>query len=312
MWTNYETAANLLNKDTEIRTATLLACIGQEGFELYETMDFADATDRKKIDKVLDRLERYFIGEINETFERFKFNQRVQEPYETIDCYVSALRTLIKPCNFAALEDSLLRDRIVMGISDDASRRKLLQTRDLDIKRAIDICRACEVSSRQVREMRPSEDVKKIGQTRSPRNRQSFARDSASAQRTVSTNRGKSPSSICKFCGSKHEFKKELCPAFGKSCRKCLKKNHFATMCKSKPENLQYTDVYTGSRQEDILVLGKPSVDDYPKRLFAKLLVGNELVQFQLDSGASVNVLPEEQFRTALGRQAILKPALSR
>src|ERR1700721_378706 len=130
MWINYETAANLTDKATGIRTATFLACIGVEGFQLYESLDFAEDADRTKIDKVLERLERHFVGEVNETFERFRFNQRGQENHESIEAYVSALRTLVRPCNLAALEESLLRDRIVMGIRDDAARRKLLQTRN--------------------------------------------------------------------------------------------------------------------------------------------------------------------------------------
>jgi len=36
------------------------------------------------------------------------------------------------------MEDSAVRDRIVMGIRDDATRRKLLLTRKLDLKGAID------------------------------------------------------------------------------------------------------------------------------------------------------------------------------
>lgn len=137
MWTNYETAAELIDKPTEIRTATFLTCIGVEGFQLYESLDFAADGDNHKIDKVIERLERHFVGEVNETFERFKFNQRCQESNETVDVYVGALSTLVKTCSFAALEDSLLRDRIVMGIRDDNTRKKLLQTRDLNLYRSI-------------------------------------------------------------------------------------------------------------------------------------------------------------------------------
>ena len=127
MWKNYETATNLIEKSSEIRTATLLSCIGMDGFELYETLDFAEEGDRKQIDKVLERLEMHFVGEVNETFERFKFNQRNQEVSEGIDGYVSSLRSLVKTCNFAALEDSLLRDRVVMGIHEDSTRKKTIR-----------------------------------------------------------------------------------------------------------------------------------------------------------------------------------------
>ena len=36
----------------------------------------------------------------------------------------------------------------------------------------------------------------------------------------------------CEFCGREHDLaKRENCPAFGRSCNKCGKKNHFANLC---------------------------------------------------------------------------------
>ena len=35
----------------------------------------------------------------------------------------------------------------------------------------------------------------------------------------------------CRFCGRRHESKREACPAWGKQCVKCGKENHFASKC---------------------------------------------------------------------------------
>ena len=40
----------------------------------------------------------------------------------------------------------------------------------------------------------------------------------------------------CQFCGECHEFRKELCPAYGKRCSKCGRENHNA---KNVPEKCQ-------------------------------------------------------------------------
>src|SRR5690348_1311224 len=40
------------------------------------------------------------------------------------------------------------------------------------------------------------------------------------------------PTANCKFCGKHHEFKKEKCPAYGKVCTTCGKKNHFSRCCR--------------------------------------------------------------------------------
>jgi hypothetical protein len=35
----------------------------------------------------------------------------------------------------------------------------------------------------------------------------------------------------CRFCGKRHEFRKDKCPAYGQTCEKCKGKNHFANKC---------------------------------------------------------------------------------
>ena len=56
---------------------------------------------------------------------------RVQQEGETVDAYVTALKTLAKTCNFAQLQDDLLKHRIGIGIKDNATRKKLLNMRKL-------------------------------------------------------------------------------------------------------------------------------------------------------------------------------------
>ena len=41
--------------------------------------------------------------------------------------FLSDLRKMARTCEFAQLEDSLVRDRIVIGIRDEPTRRRLLQ-----------------------------------------------------------------------------------------------------------------------------------------------------------------------------------------
>jgi len=45
------------------------------------------------------------------------------------------------------MEEYTLRDRIVIGIRDDTTRRKLLQVRELTLNQAIDVCMASEAAS---------------------------------------------------------------------------------------------------------------------------------------------------------------------
>jgi len=72
---NYEIAARL--KDPEnpavnksLRTAALLTCIGSDALDVYEGLEFESEDDKKDIVIVLQKLQRYCIGETNEIYER--------------------------------------------------------------------------------------------------------------------------------------------------------------------------------------------------------------------------------------------------
>ncbi len=124
-WANYEIATDLSDKPTKKRAAVFLACIGTEAYELYQTMEFA-GDDGHDITKIIDAFEKHCVGEVNVTYERYNFNQQKQEMGESFDIFLSDLRRLARSCEYGDVEESTIRDRIVVGIRDDASRRKLL------------------------------------------------------------------------------------------------------------------------------------------------------------------------------------------
>ena len=50
---------------------------------------------------------------------------------------MTALRALAETCDFGALKDQLIRDRIVCGVRDNAVRRKLLQESKLPLNNVL-------------------------------------------------------------------------------------------------------------------------------------------------------------------------------
>ena len=63
------------------------------------------------------------------------------------------LRILSKSCEFGDLADSLLRTRLVCGVKKDTVRSRLLRETDLTLHKVIDICRAAETSTQQLKAM---------------------------------------------------------------------------------------------------------------------------------------------------------------
>ena len=112
-------------------TATFLACLESDGLDIYEGYKFDNDMDKDDIYIVITKFKEYCAGQRNEIFERYNSNMRVQQEGETVDAYVTALKTLAKTCNFGQLQDDLLKHRIGIGIKDNATRKKLLNMRKL-------------------------------------------------------------------------------------------------------------------------------------------------------------------------------------
>ena len=145
LWQNYSVVTRLDSQEEQYQKALFLCTIGESALEIYNAFDFAPSENPDKVSSIISKFDQYFTGDINETYERFKFNQRQQATSENFDTYLTELRNMRKTCNFCeCLSDSLLRDRIVLGIRDDGARKRLLQERSLDLKKCIDICKSAE------------------------------------------------------------------------------------------------------------------------------------------------------------------------
>ncbi|XP_068696020.1 uncharacterized protein [Montipora foliosa] len=154
-WDNYAIVARINQFEEEFQTAAFLSAISEDGLELLDGMNFDPEDDRKKLDAVITKFEELCIGETNETYKRYIFNRRNQEEGESIDKYVNVLRTLAQSCNFCScLHDSLVHDRLVLGIRNSGTRKKLLQEKKLTLSRAIDICKSSEATSQQMKTIR--------------------------------------------------------------------------------------------------------------------------------------------------------------
>ena len=146
---------------------------------MFRTFQFTAAEHRTDVTKIMEAFDRYCIGETNVTYERYVFNQRVQQPGESIDDFVADLRKLATNCQFELLEDSLIRDRIIVGIRDEPTRRRLLQEKKLTLAKAVDACKATEATSRRLRTMTgvaASAEVDALRQSASSAPSQTFGR----------------------------------------------------------------------------------------------------------------------------------------
>ncbi|KAK3713987.1 hypothetical protein QZH41_017106, partial [Actinostola sp. cb2023] len=69
----------------------------------------------KKFNAVKEKFDSYFIKRRNTIFERAKFNTRKQEVGESVVSFITDLYCLAKYCNYGALNDEMIRDRIIVA-----------------------------------------------------------------------------------------------------------------------------------------------------------------------------------------------------
>ena len=197
------------------------------------------------------------------------------------------LRTLVKTCNFCDnCISSVLRDQVALGIHNPQTQAELLNIRQLDLQRCLDICKLSENATVQSRILRP-EGVKKV-------DFKPKRKTSAQTERE------------CSACARRNGLNKELCPAFGKTCYKYNGKNHLAVKCKlSRKKRVQTVTTQQYDREN-----GSRSASDYgqvdsvtikekvhavsQEMIKAKMMVKGKPIAFQLGSGASVNILNEK------------------
>ena len=121
--------------------------MGDEEDDILSSFSLAE-DDKNKYDTVKQAFENHFIKKRNPIFERAKFNQRKHEG-ESVDTFVTALHTLVKHCEYGALQDQMIRDRLVVGLRDAVLSEKLQMEPDLSLEKAVSYARQREAVKKQ-------------------------------------------------------------------------------------------------------------------------------------------------------------------
>ena len=236
------------------RVALFLHCVGPEALKIFSGMSFSNPSDREKVECIIAKFDKFTIGEVNETYERYLFNSRNQSPEESVDAYIAIIRTVTQTCNFCdCLRDSLIHDRIVLGVCNSQTRKRLFQERKLTLNKCIDICHSSESTASQLKVIsgpKTTEDVHQIQwRPEKPRAQNNTRRKPKNAKNGTIDNSRKS----CNFCDGDHSFIRGQCSAWDHICCQCGGRNHFQSKCKKRPKpvhNLAATD-YASPLMED-------------------------------------------------------------
>lgn len=307
----YLLASGNNEKDDRTKVAILLHCAGDEAIEIFNNFEFPlkdngdpDPDDNPdKFEAVLAQFRAYCNPRKNTVIERYNFWMCSQRDGETFDQFVTELRTRAKNCEFGTQTDPMIRDRIIFGINDDRLRERLLRdSADPALSRVIELCRAAEASKKQLQSLQTQSQVPvdSVRVKSTPRGAQKYS-ETQKTQRHSEHTRPKERID-CKYCGYTHLPRR--CPAYGKKCGSCHRKNHFAKMCPSLPKNVSAIHACDSDESDydlevDTLFIGELSSDQTRtnKAWFATLGVNGHDVSFKLDTGAEANVISAKSLK---------------
>lgn len=272
-------------RSAKTKAALLLSIAGEEALEVFNTFTFADSESREDYATVVAKFEQYCATQYSEVHERYVFRNMSQAPGEHLEHFLRDLKKQARECNFGALTNSMIRDQLVFGIGDDKTREKLLSDNNLTLDKAEQVCKAAEATAAH------------RGVWDSQQKQVNAVRNSKQSQ-----GENRQGNRKCPKCARTHAVGN--CPAYGRTCRRCQRKNHFAVCCR----NASQVDE-VGRHEDDFEVL-----DVSVRRVTSQCdwvvqaQVQSIKVTLKIDTGSQANLLPFGVFRRMHPRPA-LKPS---
>ena len=225
IFTNYMTASNYATLDDGEKRAVLLANLHPRVYEIFETLP-----ENETYEKALIALDKYFGDRYSKTFSVHNFRKLRQEPGQSIQQFVSNLKSMANECSFGATLNEEVKQQLISGVRQAKICQELLLIADT---------KTLEELIQKAKQMEWSISEQGVMSGSSTADSGSFGIKSGKRHGNGRNNTPQGSSSfVCRYCGEnkKHSCKEE-CPAWGKTCNKCSKKNHFGAVCKSTSGN---------------------------------------------------------------------------
>ena len=228
------------------KRALFLSYIGSQAYELLRERCLPDLPNSKPIPVLGTLLEAKYAPVGLKATNRFLFSKKVQQENESVSDFIAAIQSLASKCDFGAYLDDALLDKLLAGIRDDPSRRKLLNTDELTYAKACEIVLQHEAVRNHSRTIASSIQVAKVSTRKPNRYNQNHQSNHGSTSNNSNVNYAQNGSDKknkyskpnkdgfgpCHRCGQKHDVK--TCQAVNWTCFKCQKKGHMAKVCRQK------------------------------------------------------------------------------
>lgn len=288
MFENYAISTGLKQEENNVQVSTLMSIIGdQASTVIYKIVE---NINNETIESIFDTLMKKLSPETNIRYERYIFNCMTQGENESYKEYFLRLKSQVKLCSYKNMEEELMLDKIICSIHDINMRERLWIKKSIGLNDAIQLCISNEEMKQQLSKLQnvPNE-INKLKWKPRPKNSEIKKQ--------------------CSFCGNDWHKNREDCPANGKVCYKCNKFGHFVRVCKDKRKVKEIINEKEVEDYKDAPVLKIEHKEN--KGVFCTLQVidtksKKQDVNFQLDTGASCNIIGEITLKKILNTDRLI------
>ena len=201
---------------------------GQELARLEKSLPDPDG-DLDVYQKLRKKLNDYYIPKRNKHYARYMFLKMRPTIGESTVAYATRLREKAYECDFGSNCDDRILEHLIQTIHNELLIQKCI-SKAWTLKEFLSEAGQIEDIADQVHVMKDQ-----------PRDRQYIARiDTHNTirkkmnRKTLHTGGREEHIPICRYCGYPEiHLAIQDCPAYGKRCHKCQKRNHFAEVCKA-------------------------------------------------------------------------------
>lgn len=305
----FEIAARFFNWTAAGKAGVLLLKTAPTLYDKLADYVCPNKPGEMSFESLTEALQELLIPTTYVLAERFSFQKLGREPTESVRAFAERLTKAAEKCEFEN-RDVRMRDQFICGLGSQAIVGKLIikDHKKLTFKEAVAEAEAhSSLLETQIMKTAPKSDsgtVLKVSM------RRPISKPKEVKTPTVSDR-------LCKKCAGTHE--KFKCPAFGKTCNRCGKANHFAKACKS-PEFLQKKAGGSGKpavqhvRESSGVFIAEvqncSQVQDHRQPISITVFVIEGLkrhaLKCELDTGAGVSIMSESLWQQ-LGRPALKK-----
>ena len=141
-------------EDADKKRAVFLSTIGPQAYKLLSSLVAPAAPSEKSYRELVQAMKDHHSPPPSEIVQRYRLHTRFRQQGETVATYVSELRAIAQWCNFGESLENMLRDRLVVGIDNEAIQRRILSESTLTFKKALELAQSLEAAARNTKEIR--------------------------------------------------------------------------------------------------------------------------------------------------------------